>query len=375
VALGIDAPRIHVVPCGVDVPTEARVRTERRSVHCVAVGRMVAKKAPILLLDAFRRAHEVCPRLRLDYVGGGPLELQQGPLKASKFLTIRRPALSTLEKRTRSSGKSGSKAAPHCHPVRPSLAVPPFVALWLGTAIAYAGPFDIPPSDFSIMDADGKQVIGHAHYEVTPDGTSHVTAFGEDRFNDGEYDVESDQLELHDDDQVPRMLTFEHTFFNANGTRQRVNKANFQTGAASCIQYENGQPAVLSAVLDFPPDTFAGSAIVVPLKGYLRLRKKGGVVLHDFNCIPGPEILKIKAYPQPASKWVHLPGELVRVDIKPDFGWLSFLIAPFVPEIRAWFSPSDDWRFVGGQFTRFYKGPEIILVLVPETGRDEASPR
>jgi glycosyltransferase involved in cell wall biosynthesis len=34
---------------------------------------MVAKKAPILLLDAFRRAHEVYPRLRLDYVGGGPL--------------------------------------------------------------------------------------------------------------------------------------------------------------------------------------------------------------------------------------------------------------------------------------------------------------
>jgi glycosyltransferase involved in cell wall biosynthesis len=31
------------------------------------------EKAPILLLDAFRRAHEVHPRLRLDYVGGGPL--------------------------------------------------------------------------------------------------------------------------------------------------------------------------------------------------------------------------------------------------------------------------------------------------------------
>jgi len=73
VALGIDAARIHVVPCGVDVPTEARTRAERRTVHCVAVGRMVAKKAPIVLLDAFRRAHEVCPQLRLDYVGGGPL--------------------------------------------------------------------------------------------------------------------------------------------------------------------------------------------------------------------------------------------------------------------------------------------------------------
>ena len=34
---------------------------------------MVSKKAPILLLDAFRRASEVCPYLRLDYVGDGEL--------------------------------------------------------------------------------------------------------------------------------------------------------------------------------------------------------------------------------------------------------------------------------------------------------------
>jgi len=73
VALGLDAARVHVVPCGVDVPREAPSRPDRETVRCIAVGRMVAKKAPILLLDAFRRAHEVCPRLRLDYVGAGPL--------------------------------------------------------------------------------------------------------------------------------------------------------------------------------------------------------------------------------------------------------------------------------------------------------------
>ena len=73
VALGLDAANVHVVPCGVDVPPEAPARREADIVRCIAVGRMVAKKAPILLLDAFRRAHEVHPRLRLDYVGGGPL--------------------------------------------------------------------------------------------------------------------------------------------------------------------------------------------------------------------------------------------------------------------------------------------------------------
>jgi glycosyltransferase involved in cell wall biosynthesis len=73
VEVGLDAARVHVVPCGVDVPSEAPVRQEADTVRCLAVGRMVAKKAPILLLDAFRRAYEVYPRLRLDYVGGGPL--------------------------------------------------------------------------------------------------------------------------------------------------------------------------------------------------------------------------------------------------------------------------------------------------------------
>ncbi len=49
------------------------MRTEDGIVRCVAVGRMTAKKAPILTLDGFRRAAEVCPELRLDYVGTGQL--------------------------------------------------------------------------------------------------------------------------------------------------------------------------------------------------------------------------------------------------------------------------------------------------------------
>jgi len=40
--------------------------------------------------------------------------------------------------------------------------------------------------DFNIIDADGTQVVGHGHYEVAPDGNGYETAFGEDRFNDGE---------------------------------------------------------------------------------------------------------------------------------------------------------------------------------------------
>lgn len=264
----------------------------------------------------------------------------------------------------------------HCIGVRAllclRLAAP--VALWLSAAIVHANPFDFPPSSFNIMDANGTQMIGRAHYEVRSEGNGYVTAIGEDRFNDGEYDIERDELEIDGDEQVPRMVAFEHTFFNANGAVQRANKANFQTGLASCIQYEDGRPRALSGVLNFPPDTFAGAAIVIALQGYLAAGNQSGIVLHDFSCIPGPEIIAVRAYPQSPSEWAHFPGRVVQVEIKPDFAWLDLLVALFVPAIRAWFSPSDNWRFVGGRFTRFYKGPEILLVLASNTAHKQSDP-
>lgn len=71
--LGLPTERLHVVPYGTDVPDEFRQREPREVVRCLAVGRMVPKKGIILLLDAFRRAAEVEPALRLDVVGAGEL--------------------------------------------------------------------------------------------------------------------------------------------------------------------------------------------------------------------------------------------------------------------------------------------------------------
>jgi glycosyltransferase involved in cell wall biosynthesis len=73
VALGIRPEKVHVVPYGIDVPSAGSVRPEPDIVSVLAVGRMTAKKAPILVLDAFRRAVHTFPRLRLDYVGEGEL--------------------------------------------------------------------------------------------------------------------------------------------------------------------------------------------------------------------------------------------------------------------------------------------------------------
>jgi glycosyltransferase involved in cell wall biosynthesis len=73
IALGLNGARIHVIPCGVDVPREVLTRPTREAVRCLAVGRMAPKKGPIFTLDAFRRAAEVRPELRLDFIGEGPL--------------------------------------------------------------------------------------------------------------------------------------------------------------------------------------------------------------------------------------------------------------------------------------------------------------
>jgi len=73
IQFGLDPARLHTVPCCVDVPAAPLVREERREVRCIAAGRIVAEKAPILLLDAFRRAAAGCPELRLEVFGDGPL--------------------------------------------------------------------------------------------------------------------------------------------------------------------------------------------------------------------------------------------------------------------------------------------------------------
>jgi glycosyltransferase involved in cell wall biosynthesis len=74
IGLGLKAEKIYVIPCGVKVPFQPFVRNNQpKIIRCIAVGRMVAKKAPLLLLDAFRKATEVYPDLHLDYIGTGPL--------------------------------------------------------------------------------------------------------------------------------------------------------------------------------------------------------------------------------------------------------------------------------------------------------------
>ena len=71
--IGIPANKIHIIHYGADIPSKPCQRKSQKIIKCLAVGRMVSKKAPILVLDAFRRATEYFPNLHLDYIGTGPL--------------------------------------------------------------------------------------------------------------------------------------------------------------------------------------------------------------------------------------------------------------------------------------------------------------
>ncbi|WP_246100791.1 glycosyltransferase [Palleronia caenipelagi] len=70
-ASGLTHANTHVLPSGVD--TARFLPGEKRPGHCVAVGRMVEKKAPLLTLRAFAEATRDRPDAHLTMVGDGPL--------------------------------------------------------------------------------------------------------------------------------------------------------------------------------------------------------------------------------------------------------------------------------------------------------------
>jgi colanic acid/amylovoran biosynthesis glycosyltransferase len=71
-SLRLNHDRIHVIPCGVELPPELPPRNESELVTCLCVGRMVEKKGQLQTLRAFCAAYRQCPRLRMEFIGAGP---------------------------------------------------------------------------------------------------------------------------------------------------------------------------------------------------------------------------------------------------------------------------------------------------------------
>lgn len=70
---GLPEAKIHVNPGGVDVPPQPPQRALDANTRFLALGRMVPKKGPIYLLEAFRLASNENPEITLDFIGDGPL--------------------------------------------------------------------------------------------------------------------------------------------------------------------------------------------------------------------------------------------------------------------------------------------------------------
>ncbi len=217
-------------------------------------------------------------------------------------------------------------------------------------------------SDLYIYDPTGTRLLGRAHYTVTQHD-SVVTIEGRNDFIDGQRDVEHETLKTAEG-ELPRLLTYEHDFFDAHGAAQRTASADAVTGKTSCAKYENGRGTIETAVLQFPPDTYAGADVLVPVADQFR-RGATDLDIHVFDCALGPRILTLHA-DLARAPWSFRPhdGELARADAHPVFGWFNLLLKPFVPTIRMWFDPLRDYAFVGGMLSRYYRGPEVLLVSI-----------
>ncbi len=247
-------------------------------------------------------------------------------------------------------------------------AVPTLIALLsfilaLPPALGAAN-INFPPTDYVIRSGNGARIIGHAHFELEdgPDGLR--TLHGDYHYLNGASDVEDDTIRLLSGPAEPIFVRFRHVFYNPDGSIDRSGEADVTAGFGQCTIYKNGVAQATRGQLTFPPDTFAGAAVIIPVRDHVMSGVSGSRVFHVFNCVPGPKVIKVTLNIHRRAPWAYYSGNLVEVGLKPDFGWLNLVIGPFLPELRVWFDPNDDWSFVGSKAARYYKGTDIMLVRV-----------
>ena len=235
------------------------------------------------------------------------------------------------------------------------------ILMMTGGARRASAAISFPPTTFSILNPDTGAVIGQSKYSV--EGTVEGGILhGESSFYDRQSDVETGRL-VGVGDGLPKLVEFDHTFYDANRTITERSHVDLKSGAAVCTHTSGGKTTDTEEVLQFPDDTWAGASIVIPMQHYLRAGEKELPGLHVFNCAPGPKIFAISLETDPGLAVFTAYGkEALRVVVRPDFGWINIIIAPFVPKLHAWFDPAKEWAFVGDEAARYYQGTKIMLV-------------
>jgi len=230
-----------------------------------------------------------------------------------------------------------------------------------GARRALAAALSFPSTNFAILNPDTGAIIGQSRYSIESVADGAILR-GASSFYDGQSDVETGKL-LGVGDGLPKLVEFDHTFYNADGSIQARAHADLRSGAATCTSTTGGTSSDSSDVLQFPEDTWAGASIVIPIQHFLRAGDKVLPPLHAFNCAPVPKIFAISLQTDPGvALWTPYGGQALRVEVRPDFGWLNVIIAAFVPKLHAWFDPGNGWAFVGDEAGRYYKGTRIMLV-------------
>ena len=232
-----------------------------------------------------------------------------------------------------------------------------------------------PPTSFTILNPDTGVAIGHARYRIegTADGG---TLRGENGYFDGQTDVETAHIQVASGGQ-PKLTEFDHTYYNPDKSILKRSHVDLKTGAGTCIDNSNGQKSEQSEVLTIPDDTWAGASIVIPIQNFLRAGDKGiSRALHAFSCAPTPKIFSISVDIDPGPAiWTTYGAEAMRVQVRPDFGLLDFIVAAFVPKLHAWFDPANGLDFIGDEAARYYKGDPIMLVKRPAIDEHDSARR
>jgi len=223
-------------------------------------------------------------------------------------------------------------------------------------------PNDSELSEFQILSPNAHEPIGRGEYRMQlRDAGLLVT--GENRYFDGEHDLERDEIELSNT-EAPFLNKFEHTFFRADGSRKLAGRADLRSGEAVCTNYDDdGQEKTTSKHIEFPRDTYAGASIIVALENSVR-NGAHRASFHVFDCAPGPELVAVSAQlDQSPASWNLLRRELQPVQVTADLGWFGKISESLLPHRTIWFDPSAGWQYVGGEIKRYFaNGPQVILV-------------
>lgn len=221
--------------------------------------------------------------------------------------------------------------------------------------------FDFLATNLTIFSAGDRRIIGHGRYSSSrSDGTDLIR--GENEYLDGARDIELDYLRQGDSGEAPTLMHHEYSSFKPDGSPQFEESLDPVSGVASCAEYVNGAAQIHEATLDVPSDTYAGATQLMFIVARLRQGEET-IKFHSFNCAPSPKIFGIAvSVPTRREEWPMYPGTLLKLELQPDFGWLSFLLTPFLPKIYAWFDPDNNWNYVGARYDRYYKGPHILTV-------------